>query len=410
MRVRRARYLFFSMDDLPFLDIPLLLSGRVALTQHRQLYALSLLRGEQYPITLDEIRTLFGMSSAEWVDAEAAVAHCNIDTETLMRLVDQGLVVSDSEEAQLSRLREAEEQIVSDQWNAYASLYHYMTRWRGVSVEAYFPSDTQEWKEYSESNEHNEEVSDVYRRFLDRNGRPPAEFHQVHNSKGIIELPLVKRTDGLFDILEKRRTTRAFERNTPLTLENFSLLLFYVFGCHGTVDVFDGIIGLKKTSPSGGCLHPTEVYPLVLNVLDVQPGVYHYSVRSHTLELIQALKRDEAEEWASEFTAGQSFFQAAQVLFLMTTRFYRNYWKYRKHPKAYSVLLMDAAHLSQTFYLLAAELGLGAFVTAAVNSVNVEERLGLDGFQEGAILICGCGSPSRENYIDPSFRSYHPDR
>jgi nitroreductase len=47
------------------------------------------------------------------------------------------------------------------------------------------------------------------------------------------------------------------------------------------------------------------------------------------------------------------------------------------------VALMDAAHLAQTFYPVCAELGLGAFVTAAVNGANIEKRLGLDLFTEG---------------------------
>jgi nitroreductase len=56
---------------------------------------------------------------------------------------------------------------------------------------------------------------------------------------------------------------------------------------------------------------------------------------------------------------------------------------------------MDAAHLSQTFYLVATELGLGPFVTAAINGSDIEEDLGLDGVSEGAIAICGCGVPAR---------------
>ena len=89
-------------------------------------------------------------------------------------------------------------------------------------------------------------------------------------------------------------------------------------------------------------------------------------------------------------------------------RFYRTFWKYRKHQRAYGVILMDAAHLSQTFYLVCAELGLGAFFTAAINGSNVEEKLGLDGFTEGAVAICGCGAPAQNNYIDPVFQPYVP--
>jgi len=123
---------------------------------------------------------------------------------------------------------------------------------------------------------------------------------------------------------------------------------------------------LKKTSPSGGSQHPVEVYPLVRAVEGVQPGLCHYAVEEHELELLESLTGDEVTALNMEFTAGQAHFSSAQVLFLMTARFGRNFWKYAAHAKAYRVLYPDAAHLSQTLYLVCAELGLGAFVSAAI--------------------------------------------
>lgn len=145
-----------------------------------------------------------------------------------------------------------------------------------------------------------------------------------------------------------------------------------------------------------------------MNVTGLEPGLYHYNVKDHALDQVVELTRARASELADEFTAGQSYCRDAQALFIMTSRFYRSFWKYRKHPKAYAVLLMDAGHLSQTFYLVCAELGLGAFVTAAINSVNIEQVLGLDGFLEGAIAILGCGKPAAENLTDPRFQPFVP--
>ena len=70
---------------------------------------------------------------------------------------------------------------------------------------------------------------------------------------------------------------------------------------------------------------------------------------------------------------------------------------------------MDVGHLSQTLYLVCAELGLGAFVTAAVNGANIEERLGLEPFVEGAIAITGCGRRAPGGSpLEPSFIVGHP--
>jgi len=72
-------------------------------------------------------------------------------------------------------------------------------------------------------------------------------------------------------------------------------------------------------------------------------------------------------------------------------RFDRNHWKYRQHAKAYKAVLMDSAHLSQTLYLTATHLGLGAFYTAAINDGDIGDRLGLDPLSQAAVAISGFG-------------------
>ena len=72
-------------------------------------------------------------------------------------------------------------------------------------------------------------------------------------------------------------------------------------------------------------------------------------------------------------------------------RFDRTFWKYAQHRKAYKAVLMDSAHLSQTFYLTAAHLGLGAFYTAAINDADIARRLRLKPVREAAIAINGVG-------------------
>ena len=89
--------------------------------------------------------------------------------------------------------------------------------------------------------------------------------------------------------------------------------------------------------------------------------------------------------------AGQHWFANAPELVVMATRFARCFWKYRQHPKAYRAVVMDAGHLSQTLYLAATDLGLGAFVTCAINEADIERAFGLDPLEEGAMAVCGFG-------------------
>jgi hypothetical protein len=58
--------------------------------------------------------------------------------------------------------------------------------------------------------------------------------------------------------------------------------------------------------------------------------------------------------------------------FVMTARFARSFWKYRRHAKILRAILLDAGHLSQTFYLVCTQLGLGPYITAAIDDAELE--------------------------------------
>jgi putative peptide maturation dehydrogenase len=386
---RRTKYLFLYCEDRQFLDIAHLLRGRAVVAPLRQILAITVLTGEEYPITRAQLDLLISIPSDKWVGRDGD------DARVLRDLATHGLVLSDESDDHLLELRRRDEALSSSHWNIYAALYHFLTRWHDVDVDLPETSPPTDW------------VKDATAAFVRSQGRPPLHFHSVADPLAVTPLRLVERVGGLWETLARRRTTRSFAP-VPLSAEEFSLVLRYTFGCRGYRQVAGGITVLSKTSPSGGALHPTEVYPLIRHVEGVEPGLYHYSAERHELELLVRLPPDEGAALATELASGQFFVRDAPALFFLTTRFYRSFWKYRRHQRAYAVLLMDAAHLAQTFYLICAELGLGAFVTAAVNGANIEERLGLDPFAEGALTMCGCGRPSDGLESDASFQPYIP--
>jgi putative peptide maturation dehydrogenase len=301
--------------------------------------------------------------------------------------------VSDADDAELRELRRRDEALAAGHWHALAALYHFMTRWRGEEV----------WDTLPEGGEGAGDADELVRML----GAPPGHFHSL-GAAHPVALPPPTRTGPLYELLGRRRTTRAFDLRRSLAAEELSVLLYHTFGCHGFARLAEGLVGLRKTSPSGGALHPTEAYLLVRDVEGVESGLYHYDVRRHALESVAGLGGDEAGELAVGLAAGQPYVRDAHLVVLLVARFARSFWKYRRHDRAYAVLLMDVAHLSQTFYLVCAELGLGAFVTAAVNGADAEERLGIDGFQEGVLGLCGCGPPAAESPLDPEFLPYVP--
>jgi putative peptide maturation dehydrogenase len=397
-RARRTVYVFFHCHDGAFLDIEAMLRGVARLETRRQLHAISILLGEEVVISREDLDTFLAFPSSEWIEVSAAR---QADVEALAR---KGLLVVDgTADEELNELRRRDERLAANQWNVYAAAYHFLTRWRDVDLRSGITVDGGRIDELPPVS------AAAIEQFIELHGRPPEPFHELESPQRVTQLPVVDREGGLYNALARRKTTRGFDRTKSVALEELSTVLRYVFGCHGWAPIVGDLYSVKRTSPSGGGLHPTEAYPLVSGVDGLDSGLYHYRGRDHALELVAPLAAAEVSALATNFVCGQSYFGSAQVSVILTSRYYRNFWKYRRHQKAYAALLMDAAHLSQTLYLVAAELGLGAFVTVAINSALIDEALGLDPVSEGAHAVCGFGQPSRHpSPFEPTFRPYRP--
>jgi len=366
-----------------------LLAGEAKLAPLTQLYGLAVLTGGTVRLSRADLELLLELPAVEWREVE--------DSARLRELADAALVLlEDADPA----LRALDEQLAEIAWNPHAALFHGFTRFRGI--DAGLAEREQATGEAV--------IAEALDEFVEHHGLPPPHFHSRDDALSRHELPLPEGTGQLYDALEARRTTRVFDA-APLAEADLAALLSYAFGCRGTFDAHEEIVALHKTSPSGGSLHAIEAYPLLIDVDGFEPGLYHYGVERHELALLEALGRDEARRLAVAFTCGQTYLGDASAIVFLAARFYRSYWKYRNQPRAYSVLLMDAAHMSQTFYLVCTDLGLGAFVTAAINNGDVDDRLGLDGFTEGTLIACGCGHPAkRRSGLQPAFVPYRPPR
>lgn len=392
-RVRRPRYLCFFFNDFPFLDVDQLLRGVLEPVTVQQICALSILRGEAIPLSADEFQLVASTPSDEWVES--------VDEETTRRLALKGVLLSDETEPELEALRARHESLETATWNLEAALYYFLSKWRGIDLRRLAGQD--------ETSELLPPTDEAVQAFVDRVGLPPVAFHSVERPRAVHALPLVERDGDLYDVLLRRETTRSFDRGASLTLQELAVVLRYVFGYHGYMPLLGQVTTLKRTSPSAGGFHPIEAYPLITAVDELEPGLYHYNGAEHSLELLTPLTVDEARSAATTFVCGQTYFGDAQVMLVLAARFDRAFWKYRNHRKALTALLMDAAHLSQTLYLVATELGLGAFVTAAINNTDIEERFGIDGYREGVLAVCGFGRPAAERSpFDPEFLPFVP--
>jgi SagB-type dehydrogenase family enzyme len=174
-------------------------------------------------------------------------------------------------------------------------------------------------------------------------------------------------------------------------------VLHSVFGVQGIRRITEEIAAIRRTSPSAGAMHPVDAFALAINVETLRPGLYHYEADSHCLAMLEAMDRAQARDLARLFVANQEYFASAHVLIIQVARFDRNFWKYPNDKKAYTSVLLDVGHLSQTLYLTATRQALGVFFTSAINDGDIADRLGLDQAREAALGINGLGIPDTDD-------------
>ncbi len=184
------------------------------------------------------------------------------------------------------------------------------------------------------------------------------------------------------EALEKRRSIRDYAPE-PISLEELSLLLHLADG----ITLWRYGIGFR-TAPSAGSLYPIEIYLVVNRVEGLKPGIYHYNVRSHALELLR--EGDFRQEMIFS-CVGQEMPGDAAVTFILTAIFQRTRWKYRE--RAYRYILLEGGHIGQNIYLGATAMGLGACAIGAFLDDPVNGLLGVDGKEEAAIYILTVGKP-----------------
>lgn len=378
VRYKRSFFVFFSFHDKKTFDLEAFLRGKVQFDGRLEVQAWSVLTGAHSPLTRGELG-LLARIGGEWQDIEET----DVAPEILEDWVRSGLVLSDSDDEVAQRLRGDEETLLQHQWHPIAALYHFMVR--GSEEEAETEVEIADIENVAQAS------ADSAAALIERFGPPPAAFHEVEHPVRKHELPPAEKDHPLYSVLHQRHTLRTFDGTRKLPLNKLSTLLFHTFGCRGYTRVSDQLTILQKSSPSGGSMHPVEAYPLILRVEGLEPGFYHYNVEHHRLDLVRTLKLQDAALLAEQATNGQGFVGSSHVAVFLTARFYRNFWKYRRTLRTYSVVLMDAAHLSQTFYLVATELDLGAYYTASVSPRRVEKHLGIDPAEEGVLGVCGCG-------------------
>jgi SagB-type dehydrogenase family enzyme len=307
----------------------------------------------------------------DWTDAETVAAalpdHDPASVaEAVELLADAGLLVAEDD-------ADREQTFITQwaNWGEEARFFHFGTK------NALYTGDSEEQRR-----------SDG--RWIRETGGPPPPIFKTYPEAPRVYLPrtFVPLGDQFGSVLTRRRTHRRFT-GEQVDLRTFATALFTTFGPMMLYDAGDLGTLMLRTSPCGGARHELEAYVAVLDVDGVEPGLYHYNVESHCLELIDG---DFDRDKLSRLTYESEMCTPSAFVCFVTAVFARTMWKYR-HPRAYRVSLLNSGHIGQTFVLTCTALGLGPWQSAAFRDDEVEAALGLDGFAEGALYMFGAGVP-----------------
>jgi SagB-type dehydrogenase family enzyme len=192
-------------------------------------------------------------------------------------------------------------------------------------------------------------------------------------------------------LLRERHSTRDFDNQRPITLAELARFLDSTARVqsesktpleHGGGDGGPELAYTVRPYPSGGASYELELYLAVDTCEGLSRGFYHYDAGAHALVPIETRGNQlDALLKSAEFAMGVS--AAPQILITIAARFGRVSWKYSS--LAYALILKDVGVLMQTFYLMAADMGLGG---CAIGTTNIElfaKMTGLDFHVEGPV-------------------------
>lgn len=210
------------------------------------------------------------------------------------------------------------------------------------------------------------------------------DYKEFVDARQLVALPTPEKSP-LLELLKARYSCRAY-LDEVMPLATLASLMTAAYSIVRTGMVQDQACALFRTTPSAGGLFPLEIYVVTRRVTGLADAVYHYAVRTHTLELIKN---------GSLFSEPQSpllvdpFVREANVVVLIAAVFSRTQRKYG--PRGYRYILFEAGHVAQNICLMATEKGLGSLCMGGFIDSKINRFVNLDGVNEAVLYGVGVG-------------------
>jgi SagB-type dehydrogenase family enzyme len=228
----------------------------------------------------------------------------------------------------------------------------------------------------------NDYVVDVmqdHRDALDYEAMPE---ERLHFPSGLVDPAMVSA-------IEQRSTHYDWD-DTRLTREQLSALLELSCGLNAS-EAFDPQLRVRprRNCPSGGAMHPLEVFVSVRNVDGMAPGLYHFN--PHRCSLNRLREGDQSVEISQAFVQNQ-IIQGAACVWMITAIFERTVFKYGN--RGYRFALLEAGHMAQISNSLATSLGVHCHNIGGFFDHEIDQYLGIDGLNHSTVYCLAFGMPA----------------
>jgi SagB-type dehydrogenase family enzyme len=241
-----------------------------------------------------------------------------------------------------------------------------------------------------------------YRSFLKDNVRQIVNFAVTDQSLGLAPPPIQKpvpaggkritlpgceqfREHAKIDLchaIHNRESRRSYSYK-PLSLEELSFLLWATQGVRRQIDNGHAL----RNVPSAGCRHALETYLCVLNIQELEQGIYRYLPLDH--ELLYEFTEENLADKIVKSALGQPYPGGAAVTFIWSAVPYRMEWRYG--IAAHKVIAIDAGHVCQNLYLACEAIGAGTCAIAAYDQHAMDSLIRVDGREEFVIYLAPVG-------------------
>lgn len=187
------------------------------------------------------------------------------------------------------------------------------------------------------------------------------------------------------EVVSARRSLRDFA-DLDISLDDLSKILHQSYGVTGELSSKGGFRQDLRSVPSAGALYPAEIYIAVRKVSGVEPGIYHYNVPNHELELL--IPGDPTEK-TLEVCCGQEYVRQASVVLMISGVLARTKLKYGE--RGYRYALLDIGHLGQNIYISCTSLELAVMTTCGFYDDEANNLLRIDGVDETTLYVAFIG-------------------